>query len=273
MTAIFTYLLSILLFTQTTETYYVIHVKGKILNKNSGKQVQTGDKLRVNDALVFMSEEAMAVVLSTKKGRYVLNRPTEQAMPAGEEAIAIIKNLILNPVERSNLSTRSFVYARGTDLKELFAENTFTLLGRQTKIILDQGVYPMSADNYFVCRFQHQGVQVNKKLPFAGDTLIFDVNRIYTVNGKFVKPEEAGEAELYYYKVQSKSTVFIGSFVPVYIPEDVLQKELQTLTNVLKSLNTPRQEIDQQLHEHIQSLYGVTDKSILSQWVSEHIKM
>lgn len=273
MTAMITYLVSILLlFIQTTETYYVIHVEGKILNKSSGKPIQTGDRLRASDALIFTTEQALAVVLSTKKGRYVLNRPANQPVSARKEAIAIIKNLIFNPVERSNLSTRSVAFSRGTDLKELFADNTFTLLGRQTKIILDKATYPMSSDNYFVCRYEYQGKQVSKKVPFAADTLIFDVNRVYMVNGKFIKPEEAGEAELYFYKLQNKSTTFIGSFIPVFIPQEILKKELQTITDVLKSLNTPRPEIDQHLHEHIQSLYGVTDKNILSQWISEHIK-
>jgi hypothetical protein len=270
-----TYIISLFLsLTQTTETYHVIHVQGSILNKVSRKPLQTGDRLKADDALVFASDKALAVVLSTKKGRYILNRPNnQQFVSAGSEAIAIIRDIILNPVERSSLSTRNYVFRkRGIDLKELFAENTFTLLGKQTKIVIDPGVYPMSAQSYFVCKYEFQGKEINKKLPFTGDTLIFDVNRMYIVNGKPIRPEEPGETELYYYNLASNSSTFVGSFVPVYISDDILEKELQTLTDVLKSLQTPNPEIEQYLHEHVQSLYGITDKNILTHWVSEHIK-
>ena len=270
-----TYIISLLLsFTQTTETYHVIHVQGSILNKVSRKPLQTGDRLKADDALVFASDKALAVVLSTKKGRYILNRPTHEGNTSvGSEAIAIIRDIILNPVERSSLSTRNYVFVRrGIDLKELFAENTFTLLGKQTKIVLEPAVYRMSAQSYFVCKYNYQGKEINKKLPFAGDTLIFDVNRMYTVNGKPIRPEEPGETELYYYNITNSASTFVGSFVPVYISDEILEKELQTLTDVLKSLQTPRPEIEQHLHEHVQSLYGITDKNILAHWVSEHIK-
>lgn len=269
------YIISLFLsFPQTTETYHVIHVQGSILNKISRKPLQTGDRLKADDALIFASDKALAVVLSTKKGRYILNRPTHhENTSVGSEAIAIIRDIVLNPVERSSLSTRNFAFRRrGIDLKELFAENTFTLLGKQTKIVLDPAVYPLSAQNYFVCKYNYQEKEVNKKLPFMGDTLIFDVNRMYTVNGKPIRPEEPGETELYYYNIATNSSTFVGSFVPVYISDEILEKELQTLTDVLKSLQTPRPEIEQHLHEHVQSLYGITDKNILTHWVSEHIK-
>ncbi|QHT68368.1 hypothetical protein GXP67_17835 [Rhodocytophaga rosea] len=270
-----TYIISLFLsLTQTTETYHVIHVQGSILNKVSRKPLQTGDRLKADDALVFASDKALAVVLSTKKGRYILNRPTNDGdVSAGREAIAIIRDIILNPVERSSLSTRNYTFRRrGIDLKDLFADNTFTLLGRQTKIVLDPAVYPMSAQNYFVCKYNYQEKEVNKKMPFIGDTLIFDVNRMYTVNGKPIRPEAPGETELYYYNIATNSSTFVGSFIPVYIADEILEKELQTLTDVLKSLQTPRPEIEQHLHEHVQSLYGITDKNILTHWVSEHIK-
>ena len=65
----------LLLSNNQTETYYIIKVKGDIVNQRTGKHLAQGDAILATDPLKFKDENSLALVISDARGR--LNRSEE----------------------------------------------------------------------------------------------------------------------------------------------------------------------------------------------------
>ena len=59
-------------FSEPADVYHVIHVRGTIQLKVSGKLLKTDDKISSEDEVVFKTPDAVAAVISPKKGRFTL---------------------------------------------------------------------------------------------------------------------------------------------------------------------------------------------------------
>ena len=59
-------------FSEPADVYHVIHVRGTIQIKASGKLLKTNDKISSDDEVVFKMPDAVAAVISPKKGRFTL---------------------------------------------------------------------------------------------------------------------------------------------------------------------------------------------------------
>lgn len=259
---------------QQTEIYYVVHVKGVIMNQTRHDTVSIGDKLFSTDKLLFKSLKASATILSPTGGRFTLGQPVIRQSSVGTEFIGLIKDVLMGEPSTSRLSTRGLSIDKIVDLKGVFSADTFIFAGNRSKIILDPVAYPMSGNQFFMFRYTyHQDKLARRRIPFRGDTLIFDKKILYTVNGEYLKPEEVGEVEIYKVNTKLQSSTLIASFRPVFVSDEHLRQELQVISDVLKTKQKSPQAILDEMYTHVLSIYGETDKNMLKLWAVEHVKM
>jgi hypothetical protein len=262
---------------QQADVYYVVHVHGLIINQSKKDTVHVGDKLYATDKLIFKSPDARATVLSTKKGRFTLGQSVssdQSNASAGEEFMALLKNVLVNEKSTERLSTRGLEAEKVVDLKSVFNHKTFAFTGRRAKLILDPAIHPMSGEEFFMYRYTYSTDKTaRKKIPFSGDTLIFDAKVLYTVNGRSIPFEEISMVEIYKVNVNYKSSMLIAKFTPVFIPDEQLKAELAVIHTVLQPEDLSDEATLEQMHHHIEAVYGQTDLNLLKLWVKEHMTL
>jgi hypothetical protein len=257
-----------------TETFYVIHLKGIILNQTTGKNLKVGDKLNATDKIKYNPETASAVVMSSQRGRFVIGKPQGEKSTAIGDFVALVKNTMIPAKSNGQLSTRGGENEVVTDLKNVFSSQVFVFPATYSRLILSPSVYPMNNSTVMVYSFSNNGKTVNKTIGFSKDTLIFDKKALYVAEGQPVTVESINEASIYYYNKKDKSTRKIASFKPVFVTDEAtLQNECEVLVKMLKNQKLSEKEILDQLAEHVAIVYGgenaKTDKQMLSLWLKE----
>jgi hypothetical protein len=132
----------------------------------------------------------------------------------------------------------------------------------------------MSGEHFFMYRYTYGTDKIaRKKIPFSGDTLIFDKKVLYTVNGQYIHPEEVNLVEVHKVNASHKSTVLIAKFAPVFISDGQLKAELDVIQKALESEKLSETALLEQMYEHVTAVYGQTDKNLLKLWVNEHMHL
>jgi hypothetical protein len=161
------------------EVYQVVFVQGKILNQSKNQMLARGTKVSVRDKVVFKSKDAKAVVISSTRGRFILD--SKKAKGNGSELIAFVNEVVSPLKTNSKLSTRAGANEKGiTNLGNHFGTDknyvtTFAILGdsynfkyipkddrtvtftihyngeksRTLKVKFNQGIYEFNKENYF----------------------------------------------------------------------------------------------------------------------------
>jgi hypothetical protein len=256
------------------ESYYVVHIKGNILNQSTGKTLKVGDKVNATDKVKFNPEQAAAVVMSAQAGRFSLGRPQNTKPGVGGEFLAFVKNTMLPMKSNGQLSTRSARETVITDLKGTIGAETFVFPDNTAKLVLSPAMYPMSAQKCFVYRYMYQNKTVSKRILFSGDTLLIDKKSLYVVGGQPVMPKDASETvDIFYYDIKNNTSVKIVTFKPVFLDEKELKAELEAVMKMFVNRNLSRDEMIDIFYDHVTSVHGRTDKTMLSQWVKEKLKL
>jgi hypothetical protein len=257
-----------------TDIYHVIHVRGIILNQTKKDTLTIGDKLNPSDKLIFKTPKATATVLSPAGGRFTLGLPAAKQSSNGEEFMNLLKDVLLGETTVAKLSTRSLSSNKIVDLKGVFAADSLVFLGSRSKLILEPSVHPMSNQHYFVYRYTYnEDKTARKRIPYRGDTLIFDKKILYTHNNHPVELTSTSEIEIYKVNVRDQRSMLMGSFKAIFVSDEQLQAELGVLRDVLKSRQLSDLEISGQMYYHIVAVYGKTDENMLKLWLIEHLKM
>jgi hypothetical protein len=271
-----TLLSALFTFQQPAEVYYVVHIKGEIINETTNKPLQLQDRLKPSDKLTLKTPDAKAVIYSSSKGRFVLSHATlSQAKKSSvplNEYIELVKDVLLpvNTIER--LSTRSLDLKGVEDLEEFFGIHAYAFLGEGYKIRVSASSYPMSGGKYFVYKYTYKGQEYSKRIENTKDTLVFNKQALYTVQGTVIEPEAAGRAEIYYFNAKT-SPIRITTIIPVFVPEDELKEEMRAMLHILKNEKLDREQILQKLHEHVETTYGNTHRFTFNEWASQFLSI
>ncbi|TAH29087.1 MAG: hypothetical protein EAZ06_07870 [Cytophagales bacterium] len=116
------------------EVYQVVFVQGNIVNQSKNNQAVTrGGKISANDKIVFKTKDAKAVVISTTRGRFVLEG--KKSKQAGNELVAFVNEVISPLKTNSKLSTRAGESDKVMDLEKHFGltkgVSQFVILGNE----------------------------------------------------------------------------------------------------------------------------------------------
>lgn len=187
------------------QTYTIVHSIGKIYESKSGKYLSRGMRINESAKLQFQSPGARAAVLSSKRGRFVIQ---EQSGSTGKSEIAYALASVLSPA-RGKLSTRAGGINNKLDFEKRFGEGPVAILGNSYKVAISSTAFPMNDKKFFYANYQFGGEPINKKLSSQGDSLIVDAGSFYAVDDKSIDPVETSDTKLFYYDATTEESTFI----------------------------------------------------------------
>ncbi len=200
------------------QTYTVIHSMGKIYDTASGKYLSKGMRIDESAKLKFESTGAKAAVLSSSRGRFVIQQGATTT-DKGELAYAL--SSVLSPA-RGKLSTRAGGINNKLDFEKKFAGEAVAILGNTFKVAVSPSAYPMDESHFFYASYLYNGEEINKKLSNEGDSLVVDVPTFYAIDGKPIDPSATSEAKLFYFDAAKEESTLITPLTFVVIGgEDV----------------------------------------------------
>ena len=258
-----------------SQTYFVIHAKGIITNKTTGKNIKAGDKLSPTDELKFGSGDAVAVVMSREKGRMTLNGKKVVKNENGE--LMAFVNTVLFPMNSNlQMSTRAFGDKKEiTNFKDFFEsdDKKFVIVGNE--LTFDVGSkYPMSKKQRFVYRYNALGRTIQKKIKYEGKSLKLRKHVLYKSKGEYIKAESVDTVDFYYYDEEKKISTKLATFSPVYLDEKELTVELNSLIKFLKGNNVMKgEELEVEIYKYIYDVYGKTDSQSLHRWLENNTEL
>ena len=183
------------------QQYVIIHVKGKITLVKTSSQIKRGDKIAGDEQIRFDSPDAIAAVLSSDRGRFIL-KPGEN-QKADNDLLYIFKSAV-TPM-RGRMSTRAGGINNALDFNKFFGAQ-FAFLGEDLLIKVSENAYPQNEANFFYIQYQFSGETINKKLGFSGDTLIINKTALLSVDGNAISESDASGYSLYYYNSTNQSS-------------------------------------------------------------------
>ncbi len=252
------------------DMYFVIQLKGGILNKNSGKTLKMGDKIDHEDQLKFLSSDAAAILLSTKRGRFVV-KPTVKKGTENELTV-FVKNVLLPVKSSGNLSTRGDEENGIIDLKSHLGTDKFVIIGDKVSMKLNTAKYPVDETHFFIYRYEYSGKPVAKRIPVEGDNLVFDKNLFYQTAGGSVSPDNVEFVDIYYFDAVTKNSTQIVKFSPLYLAESQVKDELKVQYEIFVSQKLPDTEIQKELTAYVNDIYGKTDELALKSIINSFAK-
>ncbi|MDF1547620.1 MAG: hypothetical protein P1P88_07345 [Bacteroidales bacterium] len=258
-------LFSLILFgSYQTETYYIIKVKGDIVNLNSGKHLSQGDAILATDELKFSDKDAMALVISDTRGRFKLKFP-ENKDNDKFEFTSFVKSALVG-TNKIQFSTRSIITnAAIKDLKEFLGDDEFTVIGNSLEVKLNEKDF---SNQKIIAKYDRNGNLIDKNL--VGDDNTFSLSR------NILGVKAYGEAKLYhvdFYKLKTDDEQIekITRLDVNFIDKATLQDEFKTIIGVYKKKEYTQAQMKAFLMEYFIDFYGNTHLYFLSEFVEKVI--
>jgi hypothetical protein len=232
-------MLILIAFQGQSQSYTVIHTIGKIYDAQSETYLSKGSKIAENANLKFETDGAKAAVLSSSRGRFVIQQNSTSSSQS--DALYALSSVI-SPV-RGRLSTRAGSINNSLDFQKHFDEGTTVLLGNSYSISVSSAAFPMDDTKFFYAQYQYEGETINKKLESQGEKLIFNLTDFYSIDGQPVEPNMASEGKLFYYNAEDQSSTFITNLDITYVSDQILKSMLDQFsddkeTAVLELINS-----------------------------------
>lgn len=160
------------------EDFYILHIKGKI-SIQSGIFLKIGDKITDKDKITFVDQNAVAILMSSQRGRLTLENTTKKT----EKEIEFLVAHLVTP-SSGTLSTRGGQdITTIIDLKNHVKGEIYPIIDTRNIGIPHQ--LPVTEDNYYFIAFDYQGEKIKNQLKEVDNELIID-STIYNVNNKFI---------------------------------------------------------------------------------------
>jgi len=242
-----------------SQCYTVLSVKGKITLEKTGQPIQEMDEICANDKLVFSSSDSKAAVLSSEQGRFIIK------MSGGRkdsDLKAFVKSVLFQGT--GNLSSRGVVSLE-TEFEEVYFVTGIN------KLQVDSYSYPMSQNKFFFIRYKYNGNEVNKKLKYSNDTLFFDKDEIFKIDGNNINQDLIETVSLYYYEKDNNTSTKIASFKLLFADEAQLKKDLNTYISLLKKLSKEKAYIEEELLLYIIDVYGKINIDNTKDWIYKNL--
>ena len=231
-----------------SQEYQVLHVKGEIILEKNGAALKPGDKISEKDKIRFMTKDAMAAVLSSEKGRYIVK--VEEESTNESDLIYVLKSAI-SPV-RGGMSSRAGGINNDIDFKLYFAEAPYVWAGDVIKLGVSQVAYPMNDEHFFYIEYSIDGDRVSKKLGFEKDILIIEKESFFSIDGKSINPENVTDYSLYYYNTLSEDSRLIVDIDFVLISQEELQQ-------IMDQYDVKGEDAYYEIADILSNLYGKCD--------------
>ncbi|MDX1653345.1 MAG: hypothetical protein R3277_12685 [Brumimicrobium sp.] len=233
------------------DEYKVIKVTGKILYKNSGKAMSTGDVFQANTPLKFESDNSRAAVISKLKGRFVLVPPSKSQKTNLVPAV-------------NNISSRSAALINELDLKNHF-DGKYLIL-HKLELPVSESNFPQNKEKFFFLSYLYRNEKIAKKLPSDGNKLIIDENDLFTIDGKKINPFNT-KMTLYYRNEETKENTLITTFEPLFPDYENLKKEVKVILDEYSNKDDELKFVE--VKGYLNEFYGKTYDENLKNWLTQ----
>jgi len=260
------------------DDYYVSYVRGNVFFAANNRPVVVGEKLHLQDQLIFGDPTNFVAVINPEKGRFIINRiKTLPATRLNGVLLAISENIVPVTLPQT-LAGRGSINSLD-DLRLFFSQLSQTqksatprlMLADTLKIILSAANFTDRVNQYFFLRYRYAGETVNKKLDYQvnGDILQLVLDRrIYQVDGQPVQHGQLSDIQLFFYDSQLKQTQMISPLdISDVKPEDVVREINVLFTNLwlfYKANPGKKEYINNVIRQIITDEYGFADSRQLN---------
>ncbi|MEN8250055.1 MAG: hypothetical protein ABFS32_14075 [Bacteroidota bacterium] len=217
-----------LAFQVNAQEYTVLQIKGEITRVSTGKLLKQGDKISDDEKISFKTNNAMAAVLSTTKGRYII-KPKQEELEKSNDLVYVLKSTV-TPV-RGGMSTRAAGIQNALDLKMYFSEKPYVWVGEEIRLEVSGVAFPMNENNFFFISYVYNDQVINKMLGHDNEDLILKKKTLFEVDGEPIDPTQVSNYKLYYYKVDSEESTLITQIEFVLIDTETLESLYSQLQN------------------------------------------
>ncbi len=262
---LFVILFSVLLLgAYQTENYYIIKVKGDIVNQRTGKHLEQGDAILATDELTFKDKNSMALVISDTRGRFKLQYP-EKDKENDFEFTAFVKSALVAS-NKVQFSTRSIIVNTPVnDLKTFLGDDEFTVIGNSLDVQLNKSRF---SNQKVLAKYENKGQQVDKELVIEDSKLQLSRNALGV--------KSYGEVKLFhvefYKQVQNLNAEEKITRLDVnFIDKTALFDEFKTIIGVYKKKEYTKPQMKKFLMEYFGDFYGNTHLYTLNKFVDEVI--
>lgn len=230
------------------DRYKVIRVDGRITFMKSGTDMKRGDFYLPGTLLDFRTRDSRAAVIHKDKGRYVLSGSSKgnvKVLPAA-----------------NNISSRGGALLNVVDLKNYFDGRICIL--EETTFQIGSEAFPMTDSKFFYLKFEHNGEEINKRLSFKKDLLIFKRKEIFKVDGKEIDNQEK-EMTLCY--KDGNKTKKISTFTPIFPDMLDLKDEISLILQEFKK--EPVGKKQDEVAAHLNEFYGKIGAMDVNTWLKD----
>lgn len=247
-----------------TENYYIIKVKGDIVNQRTGEHLAQGDTILATDELTFLDENSVALVVSDTRGRFKLKCP-EKNEENNLENTALVKQSLFAS-NRNLFKTRAIVTnAPVNDLKTFLGDDEFTVIGNELDVPLNKSRF---VNQKVGAKYENKGQQVDKEL------VTEDYNLQLSRSALGVKTY--GEVKLFHVDFYIKTVALdveekITRLDVNFIDKNALLDEFKTIIGVYKKKEYTKPQMKQFLMEYFGDFYGNTHLYTLDKLIDEII--
>ncbi len=242
-----------------SQCYTVLSIKGEIILEKTGQPIKEMDEICANDKLIFSSADSKAAVLSSEQGRFIIKMSGKKKE---NDLKTFVKSVLFQGT--GNLSSR------GTVSLETEFEDEYFVTGIN-KLQIDLKNYPMDSDRFFFLRYNYNGKEINKKLKFYGDTLIFDKESIYFVDNQKINQDKIESVTLYYYEKDKNTSTKIATFKLLFANEKKLIDELNSYISLLKKTGKDKTYIEDEVLLYIMDVYGKINIDNTKEWINKNL--
>lgn len=237
------------------QSYTAIHVMGKIYLPDRQEYLTRGTKILETENLEFQSAEAKAAMLSSSRGRYVIQPGPKSA---STDNLAFALSSVITPV-KGQMSTRAGSINNSLDFEKQLGEAPVAWLNEDLSFEVSSSAYPIDEDRFFYLAYTYQNETINKKLKNEGQSLKFIKSEVYKVDDQPIAPEAVADMELYYYDAQKGEAQLVTRPQLINITAD----EFSELTASVGAGDG--EDSSAALLEFINSLYGKCSAEELEQ--------
>lgn len=263
---------AVLLFGQA-EVYNIVKVDGEIINRTTGKLLVAGDVIKPTDQLEFKNNYAMAIAISSTRGKFTIRLPEQDQDLFNNSQLLAMANTAAYPVEsRAQLSVRAVGIMEIKDLTKYFGTGDFFILGDKLSIRLSKTYYPLDENNFIVFTYQGKEKTVSKKIGFTGQTIEIDKNQIISSPEDIIKGNTLPKVSIYKYDNLKKTSTLITQVNFVFLNPDQVKKEFEFIVPLLKQDKKSRSEAADYLRSYFYDIYGQTDPDALFLLVNMALK-
>ncbi len=247
-----------------SESYFVIHVKGTIKKATNKVLLKSGDEISSEEKLIFSSVDDRAAAISPSKGRFLIMLDDKAKKTEDGEFISIVKRLVLPTSGR--MSTRNGKIKTLIEA-QLFFEGKHLIIGNREAISLSDSEFLLDKNHFFYFSHIYYGEQVNKKLDYRADSLIFSKDDLLSLDGKLLNQLELVEPELFYYNSLDETSVKIADFIPFFVEKNHIAHEVDVIIRHSK----PNQAT-KNVSSYLEEFYGKIYMPNLEKWLASDFK-